>query len=254
LSGCLTSRIEPTVKTIHRTLRLLGAAAATSALIVAGASAANAHVTVSSDDTGADGYSHLTFNLPNESATAKTNKLEVKLPTDAPFTSVSVKQIDGWTAQVITSDLPKPVTVGGSTVTKAPSSVIWTANDAAHEIGQNRYQAFSISVGKLPGAGTKVVLPAAQTYTDGTVVNWDQTAEEGQPEPKHPAPSFTTTATDDASPSSSGSGAAPPLADPASMTSQTSGAWGLTLGAVGAVLGAAAFALVLNGRRRMAKK
>jgi len=240
---------------LRRTLTTLATAATTAAMIAAGAAAASAHVTVDPDDTGANGYSHLTFNMPNESATAKTNKLEVKLPTDTPFTSVSAKQIDGWTAQVITSDLPKPVTVGGSTVTKAPTSVVWTANDAAHEIGQNQYQTFSISVGRLPAAGTKVVLPAAQTYTDGTVVNWNETAQEGQPEPKHPAPSFTTTAADDATatPSSSATPVAQQAANsatPASQTSDATGAWGIALGALGAVLGAAALAVALIGRRK----
>ena len=243
---------------IRRALKTIGTTAATAALIAVGAAAANAHVTVSPDDTGANGYSHLTFNMPNESATAKTNKLEVKLPTDTPFTSVSVKPVEGWTAQVITSDLPKPVTIGGSTVTKAPSEVVWTANDDAHQIGQNQYQAFSISVGKLPAAGTKVILPAAQTYTDGTVVNWNETAEEGQPEPKHPAPSFTTTAADDATPAPSGSatpsnGASPAVAAPASTTTDATGTWGIALGALGAVLGAAALALVLSGRRKTQK-
>ncbi len=38
------------------------------------------------------------------------------------------------------------------------------------------------------------MLPAAQAYTDGTVVNWDEPAVEGQAEPEHPAPSFVTTA------------------------------------------------------------
>lgn len=64
--------------------------------------------------------------------------------------------------------------------------------------GQNQYQGISFSVGRLPAAGTKVTLPPAQTYTDRTVVNWDENAEEGQPEPKHPAPSYTTAAADDA--------------------------------------------------------
>ncbi|WP_336854086.1 YcnI family protein [Sinomonas albida] len=240
--------------TLRRTLKTVGTVAATAALISAGAAAASAHVTVSPDDPAANGYTHLTFNMPNESATAKSNKLDVKLPTDTPFTSVSVKPIEGWTAQVITGDLPKPVTIGGSTVTKAPTEVIWTANDAAHEIGQNQYQSFSLSVGKLPSAGTKIVLPAAQTYTDGTVVNWNETAEEGQPEPKHPAPSFTTTAADDAKPSASES-ATPAAAAPASQTTSDSGAstWGIVLGAVGAILGAAALVLVLTGRRKSAK-
>ena len=180
---------------IRRTLKTLTAATATAGMIALGATAASAHVNVNPDDTGANGYSHLTFNVPNESPTAKTSKLEVKLPTETPFTSVSVKPVEGWSAQVITSDLPKPVTVSGTTVTKAPSSVVWTA-DEAHQLGQNQYQAFSLSVGKLPAAGTTVTLKAAQTYTDGTVVNWDEQSAEGQPEPKHPAPSFTTTAED----------------------------------------------------------
>lgn len=189
------------------------------------------------------------------SPTAKTGKLEVKLPTDTPFTSVSVKPVEGWSAQVITSDLPAPVTIAGTTVTKAPSSVVWTA-DAAHQLGQNEYQAFSLSVGRLPAAGTTVVLPAAQTYTDGTVVNWDEKATTGQPEPKHPAPSFTTTAEDGAMTTSPATDSAAAIA--ASQTSDESGdgasVWAMILGAAGCVLGAAALGLVLTGRRTRALK
>jgi len=215
-----------------------------------GATAASAHVSVDPDDTGANGYSHLTFNVPNESPTAKTNKLEVTLPTDTPFTSVSVKPVEGWSAQVITSDLPKPVTISGTTVTKAPTTVVWTADDA-HQLGQNQYQSFSLSVGRLPAAGTTVTMKAAQSYTDGTVVNWDETSAQGQPEPEHPAPSFVTTADDEAA---AATASAAPSAAAASETSQASGGdatsvWGVVLGAAGFVLGAAALALVLSGRR-----
>jgi uncharacterized protein YcnI len=238
----------------RRALKAAATTAATAALIATGAAAASAHVTVNPDDTGANGYSHLTFNMPNESPTAKTNKLEVKLPTDTPFTSVSVKPVEGWTAQVVTTTLPKPVTVAGATVTKAPTEVVWTANDPAHEIGPNQYQAFSLSVGRLPAAGTTVTLPAVQTYTDGTVVNWDQKATDGQAEPEHPAPSFTTTAADDAKMASpSATASAPAEAAPASQTTDATGAWGLGLGIVGSVLGAAALTLVLAGRRRATK-
>jgi uncharacterized protein YcnI len=233
---------------IRRTLKTLSAVTAAAGMIALGASAASAHVTVNPDDTGANGYTHLTFNVPNESPTAKTSKLEVKLPTDTPFTSVSVKPVEGWSAQVITSDLPKPVTVSGTTVTKAPSSVVWTA-DATHQLGQNEYQAFSLSVGKLPAAGTTVTLKAAQTYTDGTVVNWDEDSVEGQPEPKHPAPSFTTTAEDGTAPTASAA-AAPAAPSQASETSSDAASvWGIVLGAAGFVLGAAALGLVLAGRR-----
>ncbi|WP_059387907.1 YcnI family copper-binding membrane protein, partial [Arthrobacter sp. Hiyo1] len=172
----------------RRTLKTACAATMAAGLLAFGISAASAHVNVNPDDPAAGGYTHLTFNVPNESPTAKTNKLEVSLPTDTPFNSVSVKPVEGWTAELVTTTLPKPVTVGGATVTKAVSSVVWTA-DAAHQIGQNEYQAFSISVGVLPDAGTTVTLPATQSYTDGTVVKWDEKTVEGQPEPEHPAPS-----------------------------------------------------------------
>jgi len=235
--------------TLRRTLKSLTAATAAAGIIAAGATAASAHVSVDPDDTAANGYSHLTFNVPNESPTAKTSKLEVKLPADTPFTSVSVKPVEGWSAQVITSDLPKPVTVAGATVTKAPSSVVWTA-DEAHQLAQNQYQSFSLSVGRLPAEGTTVTLKAAQSYSDGSVVNWDQEKTKGQPEPKHPAPSFTTTAEDS---TTAAAASAAPAAEPAAQVSPASSnaasVWGIVLGAAGLVLGATALGLVLAGRR-----
>src|SRR6476620_4096054 len=74
----------------------------------------------------------------------------------------------------------------GAKTTKAAATVTWTA-DAAHQLGQHEYQTFSISVGRLPDAGTTVALPAAQTYSDGTVVNWNEPEAAGQAEPEHPA-------------------------------------------------------------------
>ncbi|MGZ4661304.1 MAG: YcnI family copper-binding membrane protein [Arthrobacter sp.] len=237
---------------IRRALKSLTAVTAAAGMLALGATAASAHVSVDPDDTGANGFSHLTFNVPNESATAKTSKLEVKLPTDTPFTSVSVKPIEGWSAEVITSDLPKPITVAGATVTKAPSSVVWTA-DAAHQLAQHQYQGFSLSVGRLPAAGTIVTLPAAQTYTDGTVVNWDQKTVEGQDEPKHPAPAFTTTAEDGTTSATASPEASTPATEKLAQASQVSNngasAWAIVLGAAGFILGAAALALVLAGRR-----
>ena len=236
---------------LRRTLKTAAAATLSAGLLAAGAAAASAHVHVDSDDPAAGGYSHLTFNVPNESETAKTSKLEVTLPADTPFTSVSVKPVEGWTAVITTSDLPKPVTIAGATVTKAPSSVVWTA-DAAHQIGPNEYQAFALSVGVLPDAGTTVTLPTAQTYTDGTIVKWDEKTVEGQAEPEHPAPSFVTTAKDAdtaavpaavpaaavAEPAASQAPAAAPAA--AASTSGDSGSAAGWIGLVAGLIGLAA--------------
>lgn len=232
---------------LRRTLKTAAAATMTAGLLAAGAAAASAHVHVDPDDTAAGGYTHLTFSVPNESATAKTSKLEVALPTDTPFNSVSVKPVEGWTAQVVTADLPKPVTVNGATVTKAPTTVVWTA-DAAHQIGQNEYQAFSISVGVLPDAGTTLTLPATQTYTDGTVVKWDEKTVEGQPEPEHPAPSFVTTAKDasaedhHAAATTSASTPAPAAATSQDNGGSTAGWFGLAAGLIGLAAGVTALA------------
>ncbi|WP_028266467.1 YcnI family copper-binding membrane protein [Arthrobacter sp. MA-N2] len=243
------------MKTTHRrTLKTASAAMLAVGMLAFGVSAASAHVNVAPDDPAAGGYTHLTFNVPNESPTAKTNKLEVSLPTDFPFNSVSVKPVEGWKAELVTTTLPKPVTVAGATVTKAVTSVVWTA-DAAHQLGENEYQAFSLSVGVLPDAGTTITLPATQTYTDGSVVKWDQKTVDGQPEPEHPAPSFVTTASDSAAsaePTSSPS-VTPVPATAASTSSNdagsTAGWFGLAAGLIGLAAGVTA---LLRTRRAQA--
>jgi uncharacterized protein YcnI len=179
-----------------RALKTVTVLATAAGLMALGVGAASAHVHVDPASTSAGGFSQLTFKVPNESETAKTTKLTVTLPTGTPFTSVSVKPMDGWTAEITEAKLPAPVTVEGATITKAASSVTWTP-DAAHQIGQHEYQTFSISVGRLPSAGTAVALPTEQTYSDGTVVNWNEPETPGQDEPKNPVPSFVTTAAAD---------------------------------------------------------
>ncbi len=172
-----------------------GAVAVTTAgLMALGLGAASAHVSVAPASTTENGYSQLTFSVPNESDTASTNKLEVQLPTEQPFSSVRVKPVEGWSAEVVTGTLPEPVTTAdGATLTEAPLSVVWTA-EAGAEISQQEYQTFSISVGRLPEAGSTVILPTTQSYTDGEVVGWNQETVEGAEEPDKPAPSFVTTA------------------------------------------------------------
>jgi hypothetical protein len=120
---------------------------------------------------------------------------------------------------------------------------VWTA-DAAHQIGQDEYQVFSLSVGILPAAGTTLTLPATQTYTDGSVVKWDEKTVEGQAEPEHPAPSFVTTAADAEASAPASSAAAPaPAAAPASGDGGSTAGWfGLAAGLIGLATGVTALA------------
>lgn len=169
----------------RRSLLVL-AGLATAGLALLPAATASAHVRVTPDNPTAGGFSALTFRVPNESATAGTVKLSVKLPQDTPFLYVSTKPVPGWTAAATKAKLAKPVESYGTTLTEAVSEVTWTA-DKGVAIGPGEYQEFSVSVGPLPDPAT-ILLPTTQTYSDGTVVAWDQPTPASGEEPEHPAP------------------------------------------------------------------
>ena len=165
---------------------LVLAGLATVALALPPAVTASAHVRVTPDNPTSGGFSALTFRVPTESATARTVKLTVTLPQDTPFLYVSTKPVPGWTAAARKSKLAKPVESYGTTLTEAVSEVTWTA-DKGVAIGPGEYQEFSLSVGPLPAPAT-VLLPTTQTYSDGTVVAWDQPTPASGEEPERPAP------------------------------------------------------------------
>lgn len=234
-----------------RSLARLGATAAvTLALAVIPVSAASAHVRVVPEKTTAGGWTVLTFRVPNESETAATSQVSVDLPTGTPLLSVSTKPVPGWTATVETAPLPEPVDFYGTELTEAPSRVVWTAQPGA-EIADGQFQEFEVSAGPLPDAGTRLVLPAHQTYTDGTVVDWVDVAEEGADEPAHPAPELTTTeaegdghAADEAvvEEVAAVTAVGPTTSEPDTLAR--------VLGGVGLALGAVALVIALLGRRR----
>lgn len=149
---------------------------------------AGAHVTLHTDSTASGSFSALTFRVPNESDAASTVKLEIQLPKDTPFLYVSTKPVAGWTVKTTEAPLPEPVESYGTTITKAVSTVVWTASNAA-AVKPGEYQEFSISAGPLPKPGT-IELPAVQTYSDGKVVKWNQPTPASGEEPEYPAPTF----------------------------------------------------------------
>ncbi|WP_456787239.1 YcnI family copper-binding membrane protein [Cellulomonas sp. P5_C5] len=237
-----------------RSISRLGATTVVAlALAVVPLTAASAHVRVVPEQTTAGGWTVLTFRVPNESETAATSQVTVDLPTDTPLLSVSTKPLPGWTATVETAPLPEPVDFYGTELTEAPSRVVWTAAPGA-EIVDGQFQEFEVSAGPLPDAGTRLVLPAHQTYTDGTVVDWVDVAEEGGEEPAHPAPELTTTegadehGTSDESDNATVDEAA--VVTTAAPTASEPDTLARVLGGAGLVLGVVALVLAVLGRRR----
>jgi Uncharacterized protein conserved in bacteria len=143
---------------------------------------ASAHVTVAPNAAAAGSYALVTVKVPNESATAVTNKVELDLPADTPFSSVSYVPVAGWTAELVKETLPSPVKVGDNEITEAVTKIVWTA-DPGSEISAGQLQLFPVSLGPVPDVD-RLVLAAQQSYSDGTVVSWSETGTSAE----HPAP------------------------------------------------------------------
>jgi uncharacterized protein YcnI len=207
--------------------------------------AASAHVTIAPNTATPGSYALIDVKVPNESATATTNKVELSLPTDTPFTSVSYVPVAGWDVQLITTTLPKPVKMDGNEVTDAVTSVVWTAQPG-HEIASGQLQVFQLSLGRVPDTGS-VVFPALQTYTDGTVVKWVETSANAD----HPAPVLYI---NDAPPAASTAGPAispsPVAEDTAAGTASSGDTLARVLGVGGLVLGAVGLVLAIAASRR----
>src|SRR5690606_20873236 len=133
------------------TLSATAAVALGAALALGAPLGASAHVTLAENTAEAGSYAPLTFQVPKESATASTTSVPVTLPTDTPFVSVRTVPVAGWTAEVVTSTLPEPVEIGETTVTEAPTSIVWTATGEG--LGGTELGLFPFSVGPVPDVG-----------------------------------------------------------------------------------------------------
>jgi uncharacterized protein len=129
----------------------------------------------------------LVFSVPNESAAAATTKVEVQVPADHPLPSVSVRPHPGWTIATTERALPKPVTVDGFRLTKAVATVTWTVAGSGPGLAPGEFDEFELSVGPLPETA-HLSFPVVQTYSDGTVVNWNEPTKPGKAEPENPVP------------------------------------------------------------------
>jgi uncharacterized protein YcnI len=171
--------------TLRRLTRATTLAALTAAGLVIAAASASAHVTVHSDQAVAGATdAAITFRVPNEEANAQTTKVQVIFPTDHPLIGVLIKNHPGWIADVQTAKLPSPVTTDDGPVSDAVSRVTWTGG----AITGDNYDDFEVSAGQLPTDVTDLTFKAIQTYSNGDVVSWIDTAPPGAPEPDHPAP------------------------------------------------------------------
>jgi len=226
-------------------LTATGVIAATAAIGLA--PPASAHVHVTANDATQGGYGVLTFRVPTESDTASTTDVLVTFPDDEPIVSVATQPKPGWTATVTRKKLATPLTDDdGNPITDYVSGVEWKADNPQSGIPPHEFDEFNVSAGPLPKEET-IYFPANQTYSDGTVVEWNETTAVGQPEPDHPAPMLMLAAGVDqpaAGPATTGNAAA-------TAATNTAPAWpgitALVVAVIAVLLGVANLALL---RRR----
>jgi uncharacterized protein YcnI len=142
--------------------------------LTSGTGPASAHVHAEADDPAPGSTAVVTFRVPGESENGSlTTRLSVTLPDVA---SARTEVMPGWSAAL-----------DRDTAAGTVRSVTWTA-DPRIGISSDQFALFRVSV-KLPD-GDSVAFPTTQTYSDGTVVRWDQAPTPDGGEPDYPVPTL----------------------------------------------------------------
>jgi uncharacterized protein YcnI len=169
--------------------RRLTIAAAVSAVALAVAGAAQAHVTVHPNVLPSGGFTVIDVRVPNERPTASTVRVDVQLPSG--FIFLSYQPMPGWSTKVIYRKLAKPVTVFGEKFTREVDRVVWSSRGSRIQPGE--FVEFPLSVAMPSGKkGSLLTFKALQTYSNGEIVRWI-----GSPSADEPAPQVMLAGADD---------------------------------------------------------
>jgi uncharacterized protein YcnI len=215
---------------------------------------ASAHVSVHPNEVPTGAFATLDIRVPNESDKANTTKIAVQLPPG--FIDVSPEYMQGWTPDVRTAKLAKPVKTDDGLVTEGVKEIVWSGG----KIPPGQFLNFPIST-EIPGkAGETLTFKVLQFYDNGEVARWI-----GGPSSEEPAPDIDVTAaggplqdvagTEAEAPTPGGEAAAAEAPAPAAEESSGGSSGGaskglaiaaLVVGALGLLAGGAA---LIRGRR-----
>jgi len=178
---------------------LLGAAA----LVLSGAVAAQAHVSLTEDTVEAGAYEILTLNVPHGCDGSPTTEVAIQIPEG--INAVTPTRNALYTVEKVMEELDTPITDGhGNEVTERVAQIVYTADTPLPE-GQR--DAFELSL-QIPedAADSTLYFPTVQTCEEGETA-WIQIPEEGQDghDLESPAPSVAVVAAEEAAAPEDGS-------------------------------------------------
>ena len=156
----------------------------TAAALVA-APAALAHFAFVPSEAPARSFARLQLAVPNEKDDASTVRVAVQIPDSVVF--VRVPPTPGWEVSVEREPLDEPLLVGDRRVEERITVVEWSDG----EIAGSESRSFALRLAIPRSAGRTLAFQAAQTYSNGDVVQWS-----GEPGSANPAPLLTVTAPD----------------------------------------------------------
>lgn len=210
--------------------------------------AAQAHVSVHPNTVPAGAFATLNVRVPGEEEKAYAYKVDTLFPSG--FTDVSIQNVPGWTAKVVTRKLAKPIETDDGPVTEEVSQVIWTGDKSVDgRLDNGTFMQFPLSVA-IPKnlSGKSLAFKTLEYYSSGKVVRWI-----GAPNAEFPAPTINITAKGGVLQDVAGGEAGPtagevPGAEAATPTTSSSsggaskglGIAALILGALGLLAGGAA--------------
>lgn len=132
---------------------------------------ASAHVVVKPAEAATASFQTFTIGVPNEKD-IPTTSIKVLIPEGVKH--VTPTQKAGWKISVQTS---------GPSDDAAVTSITWSNGTVAKGMRDD----FTFS-GQVPAEATELQWKAYQTYSDGTVVSWDQSSEGGHGSDKTAGP------------------------------------------------------------------
>ncbi len=236
-----TTSTTSTTSTARGLRRGLAVSALAAGAVVASATGALAHVSVTPTVTEAGAYSLLTFAVPHGCDGSPTTTISIQVP--EALVTVTPTVNPGWTVKKVMAKLPAPVDDGhGGQYTERVSEVVYTARTPLPD----GYRDTLTLQAKLPDkVGETLNFPTVQTCEKGETA-WVQVPAAGQDEEslEHPVPSvlITKAGADTAETASATTVSSVPVSAAVATSSTSPVAWaGLALGAAGAVLGGAAF-------------